>query len=118
MARAGNAVSATKSARKNHRHSKRGTRRSIRPAPLQEVMLVVKDDSKWCHRGLVSAWFYDTLELEVFELGQEAEGFGHTHPKLHPSVRHPRSSRHLRAERDFSLLRRILTCLLVAKGVL
>ena len=42
---------------------------------------------KWCHRGLVAAWLYDKLGLEVFEFGQEHEGCGHAHPKLHPDVR-------------------------------
>ena len=43
--------------------------------------------SSWCHRGLVSAWLHDRVGLEVYELGQESEGFGWAHPKLHPSFR-------------------------------
>ncbi|MGE5510367.1 MAG: hypothetical protein ACM31O_03835 [Bacteroidota bacterium] len=42
---------------------------------------------KWCHRGLVSAWLMDQLGIEVFEVGQEREGAGWEHPKLHPDLR-------------------------------
>jgi hypothetical protein len=41
----------------------------------------------WCHRGLVSAWLKDTLDLDVFEFGQERYGCGWQHPKLDPSLR-------------------------------
>lgn len=41
----------------------------------------------WCHRGLVSAWFGDTIGLVVNELGHEMAGAGWTHPKLPPSIR-------------------------------
>ncbi len=41
----------------------------------------------WCHRGLISAWLYDRLGLEVFEWGQEKEGCGWSHPKLPPAFR-------------------------------
>ena len=41
----------------------------------------------WCHRGLVAAWLGDTLGLDVFEVGQEVEGAGWSHPKLHPKMR-------------------------------
>lgn len=37
----------------------------------------------WCHRGLVSAWLWETLELTVPELNHEALGHGWQHPKLH-----------------------------------
>ncbi len=40
---------------------------------------------QWCHRSIVSAWLYDHLGLEVYEYGQEKEGFGWSHPKLHPT---------------------------------
>lgn len=42
----------------------------------------------WCHRGFVSAWLKDTLDIDVFEVGLEHEGCGHAHPKLAPSFRH------------------------------
>lgn len=42
---------------------------------------------QWCHRGIVSAWLWDHLGMEVFEYGQEKEGFGWAHPKLHPRFR-------------------------------
>jgi hypothetical protein len=41
----------------------------------------------WCHRGLVSAWLYDELGLEVVEYGHEQAGFGWQHPKLLPAMR-------------------------------
>ncbi|MFZ1101313.1 MAG: hypothetical protein WAN86_00250 [Hyphomicrobiaceae bacterium] len=44
-------------------------------------------DPKWCHRALVSVWLWENLGLEVPELGQEHEGFGWSHPKLHPEAR-------------------------------
>ena len=43
-------------------------------------------DTAWCHRGLVSAWLFDELGLEVPEAGHEALGFGWQHPKLHPNL--------------------------------
>lgn len=42
---------------------------------------------KWCHRSLVSVWLWEKLRLRVPELGLEQEGFGYSHPKLHPDVR-------------------------------
>ena len=39
-------------------------------------------DLSWCHRALVSAWFYDTIGISVFEFGHESDGAGWTHPKL------------------------------------
>jgi hypothetical protein len=42
---------------------------------------------EWCHRSLVSVWLWEKLGLEVPELGQEHEGCGWCHPKLHPDVR-------------------------------
>lgn len=53
---------------------------------------------KWCHRGIVAAWLYDRLGMEVYEYGQEREGFGCAHPKLHPSFR-----KALCAQRGFDL---------------
>jgi hypothetical protein len=41
----------------------------------------------WCHRGLVSAWLYDELGLEVVEYGHEQAGFGWQLPKLLPEMR-------------------------------
>ena len=46
-------------------------------------------NDKWCHRGLVSAWLFDTLGLEVPELDHEDAGCGWQHPKLHPTLRRP-----------------------------
>jgi hypothetical protein len=43
--------------------------------------------AEWCHRGLVSAWLSDELELQVREYGQEEHGFGWCHPKLPPEIR-------------------------------
>ena len=44
-------------------------------------------DSRWCHRGLVSGWLKDTLDLDVLEYGHEAKGAGWRHPKLPPFLR-------------------------------
>ena len=44
----------------------------------------------WCHRGIIAAWLKDGLDLDVLEVGQEAEGGGWRHPKLHPCFRQPR----------------------------
>ncbi|MBS0240133.1 MAG: hypothetical protein JSR89_17095 [Proteobacteria bacterium] len=41
----------------------------------------------WCHRGMVSAWFHDTIGLEVPEVTKIEEGFGWSHPKLPPRMR-------------------------------
>lgn len=41
----------------------------------------------WCHRALVSEWLFDTLGIEVFEVGQERYGCGRHHPKLAPQFR-------------------------------
>jgi len=46
-------------------------------------------DPTWCHRGLVSAWFFDTLQVEVFEFGHDTSGFGWRHPKLPEEWRRP-----------------------------
>jgi hypothetical protein len=46
-------------------------------------------DAHWCHRGFVSAWLHDTLGIEVYEFGQESEGFGWAHPKIPPEFRKP-----------------------------
>jgi hypothetical protein len=50
-------------------------------------------DAPWCHRGYVSAWFHDTLGLEVCEWGDETLGFGWAHPKIPPQFRRPRGNR-------------------------
>lgn len=42
---------------------------------------------KWCHRGIVAAWLKDNLDMDVYEVGQEKDGAGWSHPKLHPSFR-------------------------------
>ena len=44
-------------------------------------------DLRWCHRGLVSAWFADTIGLLVPEFGHEGGGTGWSHPKLPASMR-------------------------------
>jgi len=46
-------------------------------------------DPAWCHRGLVSAWFHDTLGISVFEYGHQADGAGWLHPKLPSVLRSP-----------------------------
>jgi hypothetical protein len=46
-------------------------------------------DSSFCHRGYVSAWLHDGLDLEVPEFGLEGSGCGHYHPKLPPHFRLP-----------------------------
>ncbi len=54
------------------------------------ALLCYEDPGKpadWCHRGQVSAWFKDTLGIDVFEYGHEAEGCGHSHPKLLSELR-------------------------------
>lgn len=54
-------------------------------------------DPAWCHRGLVSAWFADTLGVRVVEYGHEDAGWGWAYPKLlsdwRPSGRVTRSRR-------------------------
>lgn len=55
------------------------------------ALLCYEDPSKtddWCHRGQVSAWLHDTLDLTVAEYGFEALGHGWRHPKLYLGVRH------------------------------
>lgn len=42
-------------------------------------------EKDWCHRGLVSVWLKETINLDVFELGRESCGCGYQHPKLHPT---------------------------------
>ncbi|CAN1721388.1 DUF488 domain-containing protein [Hyphomicrobium sp. 1Nfss2.1] len=41
------------------------------------------DKPEWCHRGLVSLWLKQTIDLDVYELGFEQCGCGRSHPKLH-----------------------------------
>lgn len=36
----------------------------------------------WCHRGYISAWLKDRLDLDVFEYGMEGSGCGWAHPKI------------------------------------
>lgn len=45
------------------------------------------DDEKWCHRGIVSAWFWEKIKLAVPELGFETSGHGWNHPKLHSTLK-------------------------------
>jgi hypothetical protein len=37
---------------------------------------------QWCHRGLVSGWLKDTLDIDVHEVGRESCGCGWSHPKV------------------------------------
>ena len=39
-------------------------------------------DRHFCHRGFVSAWLKDEIDLDVPKYGLEGEGVGHAHPKL------------------------------------
>lgn len=59
----------------------------------KEPVLLCFEDPKpgndWCHRGFVATWLYDELEIEIFELGMEQFGCGHSHPKLPPQYRIP-----------------------------
>lgn len=57
-------------------------------------------DPNWCHRGLVSVWFADTIGLVVNEFGHEGAGAGWTHPKLPPSIRQPFTGEKARQLRD------------------
>ena len=62
--------------------------RSLREDFDAAVLRAPTTGDNWCHRGLVAAWLKDTLALDVFEVGQEAEGAGWAHPKL-TSLRRP-----------------------------
>jgi len=42
---------------------------------------------EWCHRGLVSLWFFSKLGIAVPELGHEDRGCGRCHPMLHTTIR-------------------------------
>ena len=56
-----------------------------RLAAGRDVCLVCWErlEDAWCHRGLVSAWLADSLDIEVCEYGQSgAACCGHYHPKL------------------------------------
>jgi hypothetical protein len=46
-------------------------------------------EAAWCHRGLVSAWFADTLGLHVVEYGHADAGWGWSHPLLRAKWRQP-----------------------------
>jgi Active DUF488-N3 subclade len=46
-----------------------------------------QDAAAWCHRGLVAAWLWDEIGLDVREYGMEAEDGGWRHPKLHAGWR-------------------------------
>ena len=39
-------------------------------------------ETAWCHRGLVSAWFADTIGLHIVEYGHADAGWGWAHPML------------------------------------
>ena len=41
----------------------------------------------WCHRGLVAAWFADTMGIEVGEFGHVQSGTGKSHPILPTEVK-------------------------------
>ncbi|WP_293857319.1 hypothetical protein [uncultured Alsobacter sp.] len=41
-----------------------------------------RDRANWCHRGYISAWLKDQLDMDVFEVGLEKDGAGWAHPKL------------------------------------
>jgi hypothetical protein len=41
---------------------------------------------QWCHRGIVAAWLFDHLGLDVYEYGQEKEGFGWSHSEAASEV--------------------------------
>jgi hypothetical protein len=43
----------------------------------------------WCHRGLVSVWFWDRLHVRIAEYGHEEAGWGWAHPKLPAAWRNP-----------------------------
>ena len=38
------------------------------------------DSAAWCHRGYLSVWFKERLDLDVLEHGME--GVGWAHPKI------------------------------------
>jgi hypothetical protein len=46
-------------------------------------------DPAWCHRGLVSAWFWERLRVRITEYGHEDAGSGWAHPKLPAAWRNP-----------------------------
>jgi hypothetical protein len=43
-------------------------------------------EPRWCHRGLVSAWFANRLGLCVPEYRHETLGYGWSHPKMPPQM--------------------------------
>lgn len=45
-------------------------------------------DADWCHRGYISSWLKDELNLDVFEYGLEDRGAGWRHPKIPLQYRH------------------------------
>ena len=46
-------------------------------------------ETSWCHRGLVSAWFADTIGLHIIEYGHADSGWGWSHPLLSAEVKQP-----------------------------
>jgi hypothetical protein len=58
---------------------------------LQPVLLCFEkpevSDASWCHRGQVAAWLWDTVGVQVIEVGMEEQGCGACHPKLHSADR-------------------------------
>ena len=47
------------------------------------------DPKAWCHRGQVSAWFFDELGLQIPEFGL-LPAYGWDHPKLFQGARNPK----------------------------
>jgi hypothetical protein len=55
--------------------------------PMAALLCFERSDSPpsdWCHRGLVSQWFAETIRLDMPEWGCEHGGTGCRHPKLPP----------------------------------
>jgi hypothetical protein len=50
-------------------------------------------DPAWCHRGLISAWLFDALRIEVVEFGHANSGGGWAHPKLPQCCKSPGDAR-------------------------
>ena len=46
-------------------------------------------ETAWCHRGLVSAWFADTIGLHIIEYEHADAGWGWSHPMLGAEGKQP-----------------------------